>query len=95
MKTQTYKKQVEKELKKFEKIHDKLVKLTDEFLKEKNNYIDVNYDDTIRKMEQFLFTYAYIYDELNHLSNNRYNCSSKEYKKSMLKKVRNALGYTI
>lgn len=63
-------------------------------MKDENNYIDTGYDDTIRQMEQFLFTYAYIVDELNRLSYKRYDCSSKEYKKSMLKRIRKALGYT-
>lgn len=95
MKKQTYKNKVEKQIEKFRKIHDNLVNLTEEFLKDENNYIDVEYDDTIRKMEQFLFTYAYIVDELSKLSNARYSCSGKEYNKSMLKRVRKILGYTL
>ena len=95
MKKETYKNKVEKQIEKFRKIHDNLVNLTEEFLKGENNYIDVEYDDTIRKMEQFLFTYAYIVDELSKLSYARYNLSGKEYNKSMLKRVRKALGYTL
>ena len=95
MKKEIYKKKVEKQIEKFKKIHDSLVNLTEEFLKDENNYIDVDYDETIRKMEQFLFTYAYIVDELSKLSYKRYDFQSKEYKKSMLKRIRKALGYTL
>lgn len=88
MKKETYKKRVNKQIEKFSKIHKNLVELTENFLENKNNYIDTDYDETIRAMEQFLFTYAYIVDELNRLSYKRYDYSSKEYKKSMLKRVR-------
>ena len=95
MKKETYKKIIEKEVEKFRKIHQKLVDVTEKFLENKDNYIDTDYDYSIRKMEQFLFTYAYIVDELNRLSYKRYSYSGTEYKKSMLKKIRKCLGYTL
>ena len=96
MKKETYKKQLNKQIEKFNKIHKNLVELTNKYLEDENNKftIDTLYDDSIRNMEQFCFTYAWVVDRLQD-RNVCFVNGNKDYKKSMNKKIRKALGYTL
>lgn len=92
MNKQEFLKELQNKYIEFEKIHYEIVDLVNEFLSnEENQYtVDTNYD--LRNVEQLCFTYAWIIDRLN----NRIGfVGGKGYNKSMSKKIRKALGYSI
>ena len=92
MNKQEFLKELQNKYIEFKKIHYEIVDLVNEFLSnEENQYaVDTNYD--LRDVEQLCFTYAWIVDRLNNRSS---LVDGKGYNKSMSKKIRKALGYSV
>lgn len=92
MNKQQFLNKLNKKINKFEKLHYEIVALIREFTfdKENINTIDCAYE--LRNLDKFCFTYAWIIDQLN---GNSGIVGGKGYNKSMSKKIRKAMGYTV
>lgn len=92
MNKQQFLKRLNKKIDKFEKLHYEMVALVRDFTSDEENINTIDCAYELKNLDQFCFTYAWIYDRLQGKSG---LYGGKGYNKSMTKKVRKAMGYTV
>ena len=78
----------------YNEVHAHLVKLIQEYTKEENSksYYSLSGYDAIKKLDDMALLTGWTIDQLNKLDD---YVGSPTYKKSLVKKIRKALGYTL
>lgn len=92
MNKQEFLEQMKEKTEKFNELHKEIVSVVLEFKADENNDYTVDTVYELRDLEQLCFTYAWVVDQLNNKDG---FVGGKTYNKSMTKKVRKSLGYTL
>lgn len=92
MNKQQFLNKLNKKMNKFEKLHYEFVDLVNKYISNEENINTIDCAYELKNLDQFCFTYAWIYDRLQGKSG---LYGGKGYNKSMTKKVRKAMGYTV